>query len=131
MREGILHLTANCLIAQSQQDELNNASGIGIDKSGKHSSSQGSSSGQPTDNVHLALSPTLISELCQVTKIETKSKIQQMAVDCLALCLDISPNRNKTEQLMMREFGIGMDFSQDKDRLITKDFQLISQIKER
>ena len=73
----------------------------------------------------------MISELCQVTKIETKSKIQQMAVDCLALCLDISPNRNKTEQLMMREFGIGMDFSQDKDRLITKDFQLISQIKER
>jgi len=32
---------------------------------------------------------------------------------------------------MMREFGIGMDFSQDKDRLVTKDFQLISQIKER
>ena len=45
-----------------------------------------------------------------------------MAVDSLALCLDISPNRNKTEQLMMREFGIGMDFSQDKDRLVTKDF---------
>ena len=32
---------------------------------------------------------------------------------------------------MMRAFGIGMDYRQDKDRLITKDFQLISQIKER
>ena len=31
----------------------------------------------------------------------------------------------------MRELGIGMDFSNDKDKLVTKDFQLISSIKER
>jgi len=45
-----------------------------------------------------------------------------MVVDCLALCLEISLNRSKTEQLIMRELGIGMDFSNDKDRLVTKDF---------
>lgn len=45
-----------------------------------------------------------------------------MTVDCLALCLEVSINRNKTEQLVMRELGISMDFSNDKDKLVTKDY---------
>jgi hypothetical protein len=35
-----------------------------VDKASKHSSGQGSSTGQAGDHVHLALSPTMISELC-------------------------------------------------------------------
>ena len=88
-------MIANCLIAQSHLDELN-----GADSSIKHKQSAGEISGT-SNNVdtltlgvleagNLAVSPSLISELCQAYKIEAKTKIQQMLVDCLALCLDIS-----------------------------------------
>ena len=88
-------MIANCLIGQSHLDELN-----GADSSIKKRQNAGETSGT-SNNVetlgmgmleagNLAVSPSLISELCQAYKIEAKTKIQQMLVDCLALCLDIS-----------------------------------------
>lgn len=75
------------------------------------------------DPNHFAFNTHFISEMCTLAKIESKSKIQQMAIDCLSLCLEISPNRQKTEQIMLRELGIT-----DNNH---PDYNLINQIKQR
>ena len=116
MREGILHLIANCLIVQGQQDELNGnleASRFGKGAQGSPGKPQANASGdgaQP-DLLHseakdLAVSPVLLGQLCRMAKNETKAKIQQMAVDNLALCIDISKDVALTQSLIQRELGM-------------------------
>lgn len=78
------------------------------------------------DPNHFSFNSHFIGEMSTLAKMESKSKIQQMVIDCLALCLEISPNRPKTEQIMMRELGIKSDMN-PADR----EYSLINQIKER
>lgn len=78
VREGILYVLADCLISQGMIDELN---GITPD------------SRQMVDPNHLAINSHFISEMAMLVKSESKSKIQQMVIDCLALVIEISPNR--------------------------------------
>lgn len=54
----------------------------------------------------IALSPVILQELCSVAKTETKTKIQLMAVDCLALSLDVSQSKQKTDKIIKNELGI-------------------------
>lgn len=106
VREGILHLLANCLIVQGQQDELNGNRDAG--KSGQVAPDSLGEPGGATqgDAKDLALSPILIGQLCHMTLNEIKAKIQQMAVDGLALCIEVSKDAAATEQAIRRELGI-------------------------
>lgn len=78
VREGILYLLADCIITQGNVDELN---------------AHDNNKQETLDPNHFAFNTHFISEMCTLAKIESKSKIQQMAIDCLSLCLEISPNR--------------------------------------
>ena len=51
-----------------------------------------------------------------------------MVIDCLALCLEISPNKGKTEQLLMKELNVNMDSTKGRQE---NDHFMINQIKER
>jgi len=89
VREGILHLLADCIISQGNFDDL-----------------KGPLSQEPLDPNHLAHNSHFVSEMCTLAKIESKSKIQQMVIDCLALIIDISPYKDKTEKIILKELGI-------------------------
>jgi len=66
VREGILHLIANCLIAQSHLDELNGAAGENRGEiAGSSQNSNNANQMIDVGNGNLATSPSLISELCQ------------------------------------------------------------------
>jgi hypothetical protein len=78
VREGVLQLLARCLLAQSQSKE----------------------------GVQLALNSVMIEELCFLIKVEDKKALQQMGVDCLALMIAMSPNRQRTESLISKELGV-------------------------
>ena len=93
-----MHLIANCLIVQGHLDELNEADG-------RQDVTAQNVGNQNLDMGSLATSPSLISELCQAQKIEAKSKISLMIIDCLALTLDNSPNKQRTEQILTREIS--------------------------
>jgi len=108
VREGILYLIANCLIAQGQQDELN-----------------GPMTMKDQELHHMVFDNMFVGELCSLAKIETKSKIQQMTIDCLSLCMDISPVKVKTEQLILRCLGIG------EDKMKSPQYPIFAMIKER
>ena len=62
VREGILHLLADCLLSQAQADELN-----GHDNTNNNES---------IDPNHLAFNGHFISEMCTLARSEAKSKIQ-------------------------------------------------------
>lgn len=59
--------------------------------------------------------------------MESKSKIQQMVIDCLALILDISPDRQKTEQLIQRHLGETDKAAQRPDA----GYSVLNQIRQR
>jgi len=66
VREGILHLIANCLIVQSHLDELNGAAGENRGEiAGSSQNSNNANQMMDLGNGNLAISPNLISELCQ------------------------------------------------------------------
>ena len=54
----------------------------------------------------LAISQLLIGQLCHMAKNEIKAKIQQMSIDNLALCIDISKDIALTQSLIQRDLGI-------------------------
>jgi hypothetical protein len=86
VREGILHLIANSIIVQNQQEELNG--------------------GIQNQNENICCSPQLIKELCLLAKSESKHKLYMMAIDCLALCLDSTKQSMLSEKLIMHELGV-------------------------
>ena len=102
MREGILHLLANCLIVQGQQDELNGNLG---DRPGGQADTMGLATGNG-ELKDLAVSPILIGQLCKMIQSEMKPKILQMAIDDLALCIEVSKNAQATEQIIRKELGV-------------------------
>lgn len=114
VREGILHLLADCIIAQGQMDELEGPAGARQ---------------ETMDPNHFAFNSHFISEMCTLARTEAKSKIQQMVIDCLALCLEISPNRQKTEQIMMWALGLSPESSGKGGQ--EQEFMLINSIKQR
>jgi hypothetical protein len=61
---------------------------------------------QTKDGVQLATHPHLIEELCFLVKVEDKKNLQAMGVDCLALMISSSPNKQKTESQIIKELGI-------------------------
>ena len=67
--------------------------------------------------------------MTQLSLNEQKTKIQQMAIDCLALILDISPTKKKTELLMVNELGINQKGNHDKFH--SYEYKIIGNIKER
>ena len=54
----------------------------------------------------LAASPLLIGQLCKMIQNEMKPKILQMAIDNLALCIEVSKNVQATEQIIRKELGV-------------------------
>lgn len=102
VREGILHLLANCLIVQGQQDELNGNLG---DRPGGQADTMGLATGNG-ELKDLAVSPILIGQLCKMIQSEMKPKILQMAIDDLALCIEVSKNAQATEQIIRKELGV-------------------------
>lgn len=93
MREGVITLIVRCLLVQRQ---------------GKDGANDGV--------VHLAVNPTLLEELCFLVKVEDKKNLQQMGIDCLALMLEFSPNKQKTESLIIKELGIQASVNAKKTR---------------
>ena len=80
------------------------------DGSGKQQANS-SGDGLQADSLHnepkdLAISQLLIGQLCQMAKNEIKVKIQQMSIDNLALCVDISKDIALTQSLIQRDLGI-------------------------
>ena len=69
----------------------------------------------------------MIEEICFLVKVEDKKQLQQMGVDTLALVVGKSPQKNKTEALVMKELGVQTDAS-TKSFGQTKDNQIYSQI---
>lgn len=82
-REGALSLIAHCIITQVQQKQKNNQE-------------------SPDQECSLPINPTMIVELCQMIRIEDKTKIQQQAIDVLALALEKSPDPQKTKSLIAK-----------------------------
>lgn len=102
VREGILHLLANCLIVQGQQDELNG----NLNKADQNRAEGREQFGIKNGSKDLALCSILIGNLCKMIKTEMKQKILFMAIDILALCIDISKKSIETEQLIKKELDI-------------------------
>ena len=75
---------------------------------------------------HQVFDSMFMLELCNLVKIESKSKIQQMAIDCLALVMDISPCKDKTEQLLMKCFGVPSE-----NVTSSPNYPFVCQVKER
>ena len=74
---------------------------------------------QSTAEGSLAMSQTLIEEICFLVKVEDKKVLLQMGIDTLALIIAMSPNKAKTENLVMKELGVQLD--QVKSLSKTKD----------
>lgn len=70
----------------------------------------------------------MIEELCFLVKVEDKKNLQAMGVDCLGLMMVSSPNKQKTESLIIKELGIQAEFRGIKK---TREDQIFESILER
>ena len=114
VREGVLTLLVRCIIVQSQQDPR------------KPSAPKP----QLQNNAEsLALNAALIEEICFLVKVEDKKQLSQMGIDALALLVATSPNKAKSEGLVMKELGGSGE--QHKTLAKTKDNQVYKQVQAR
>jgi hypothetical protein len=91
VREGVLTLLVRCILVQSQQD-------------GKKPSNL---KPQLQNNAEsLSMNAALIEEICFLVKVEDKKQLSQMGIDALALIIATSPNKAKSENLVMKELGV-------------------------
>ena len=52
------------------------------------------------------MNAALIEEVCFLVKVEDKKQLSQMGIDALALIIATSPNKAKSENLVMKELGV-------------------------
>lgn len=84
VREGVLTLLVRCIIVQGYQD-----------------SRKGN-----VDTGSLCTNAAIIEEICFLVKVEDKKQLSQMGIDALALIIVTSPNKAKSENLVMKELGV-------------------------
>jgi len=82
VREGVLTLIVRCIIVQGTQDS------------------------RKADTGSLCTNAALIEEICFLVKVEDKKQLSQMGIDALALIIATSPNKAKSENLVMKELGV-------------------------
>ena len=57
----------------------------------------------------LVTNSQVIEEICFLVKVEDKKQLQLNGIDALALFIAKSPQRNKTDMIVMKELGIHND----------------------
>lgn len=97
VREGSLTLIVRCVLEQTKSDKGQKISSLKPQIPG--SSEQGSLS--------LLTNVQILEEICFLVKVEDKKHLQQNGIDALALFITKSPQKMKTEQIILKELVQG------------------------